>query len=536
VTESNALTANRVSKRYGQTLALDDVTLALVPGQVHAVVGHNGAGKSTLLRLLAGAERPDAGGLEIGGRPVSFGAPTDAFAAGVAAVYQELSLIDELSVAQSVFLGRERVRGGRLDKAGMAATTRALCLEYGLDVEPGVKVRELSVGQRQMVEIVAALHRDARYLLLDEPTSALESDRIDHLLATIRKLARDQGLAILLVDHKLDEVFAVADRITALASGRVVLAGEAATISRAEVVHAIVGESHSVADLAVVAAPTDPADRAEPPSDRGARSSIPPSAAAAAGTPVLAVDRLATERLRGVTLAAHAGRVLGVYGLVGSGRSRFLRAVVGLERPVAGTMALDGRPYRPRDPLAAIRRRVAYLSEERKADGFVPLMTPGANATLPVLDRFARLGVLNQRRRAATALEALGRVRVRGRLDGPIADLSGGNQQKTLFARALLENPRLLLLDQPTKGVDIGAKAEIHRIVRDLAASGEVAVVVVSDEEEEILGLADEVVVFRAGRCDGTTYLSDALDVRTLRELAWSGADVPAAAPAAPTV
>jgi ribose transport system ATP-binding protein len=189
---------------------------------------------------------------------------------------------------------------------------------------------------------------------------------------------------------------------------------------------------------------------------------------------VLKVDRLATERLAEVSLAAFPGRVLGVYGLVGSGRSRFLRTLVGLERPVAGTIELEGRPFRPRDPEAAIAAGIAYLSEERKADGFVPMMSPPANVTLPVLTRFARAAVLNRGAMARTALEWLRRVQVRGRLDGPIADLSGGNQQKTLFARALLEQPRLLLLDQPTKGVDIGAKAEIHRIVRDLAATGSV--------------------------------------------------------------
>lgn len=505
MTEPGRLAAENVSKRYGRTLALDDVTVVLTPGEVHALVGHNGAGKSSLLRLFAGVERPDTGRIAIGGEEQVFEAPAAAFAAGVATVYQELSLVDQLSVAQSIFLGREVERGGRLDKVGMVAAARDLCLAYGLDVAPSARIRDLSVGQRQMVEIVAALHRNARYLLLDEPTSALESDRIEHLLTTVRRLAREQNLAVLLVDHKLDEVFAVADRITALASGRVMLSGPVAEVSRADVVRAIVGESRSVADLGG-------AIRAEP-------ADGPPPA----GVPVLRVDRLSTDRLAEVSLAAYPGRVLGVYGLVGSGRSRFLRTLVGLERPLAGTIELAGRPFRPRDPEAAIAAGIAYLSEERKADGFIPMMTPPANVTLPVLDRFVRAGVLNRGAVSRTAAEWLGRVRVRGRLDGPIADLSGGNQQKTLFARALLEGPRLLLLDQPTKGVDIGAKAEIHRIVRDLAMTESVAVVVVSDEEDEILGLADDVAIFRAGRCDGVLHPRGALDIRTLRELAWTG-------------
>jgi ribose transport system ATP-binding protein len=502
-----ALAAENVSKQYGRTAALADVTVVLTPGEVHALVGHNGAGKSTLLRLLAGVERPDSGRIAIGGEERDFEAPAAAFAAGVATVYQELSLVDQLSVAQSIFLGREVARGGRLDKAGMDAAARRLCLAYGVDVDPSTRIRDLSVGQRQMVEIVAALHRNAHYLLLDEPTSALESERIDHLLGTIKRLAREQNLAVLLVDHKLDEVFAVADRITALASGRVVLSGPVGEVGRADVVRAIVGESHSVADV------------------DGASGSQVATAAPPLGAPVLKVDRLATERLAEVSLAAFPGRVLGVYGLVGSGRSRFLRTLVGLERLVAGTIELEGRPFRPRDPEAAIAAGIAYLSEERKADGFVPMMSPPANVTLPVLGRFLRAGVLRRGSLSRTAADWLRRVQVRGRLDGPIAELSGGNQQKTLFARALLEQPRLLLLDQPTKGVDIGAKAEIHRIVRDLAMTGSVAVVVVSDEEDEILGLADDVAIFRAGRCDGVLHPRSSLDIRALRELAWTGVE-----------
>lgn len=506
MTESARLAAEQVSKHYGRTLALDDVTVVLTPGEVHALVGHNGAGKSTLLRLFAGVERPDSGRMTIGGKERVFLSPAAAFAAGVAAVYQELSLIDPLTVAENVFLGSELGAGGRLAKAAMVEVTRDLCRTYGLDVEPDTRVENLSVGQRQMVEIVAALHRNARYLLLDEPTSALESDRIEHLLTTVQRLAREQGLAVLLVDHKLDEVFAVADRITALASGRVVLSGAANEVSRADVVQAIIGESRSIADLGGHA---------------GAR---PETTAPPTGVPTLRVDNLVTSRLSGVSIAAYPGRVLGIYGLVGSGRSRFLRTLVGLERPLGGTMELDGGQFRPRDPEAAIAAGVVYLSEERKADGFIPMMTPPANVTLPVLSRFGRLGVLNRAAMASTAAEWLQRVRVRGRLDGPIADLSGGNQQKTLFARALLEGPRLLLLDQPTKGVDIGAKAEIHRIIRDLATAQDVAVIVVSDEEDEILGLADDVAIFRAGQCDGALPQRDELDIRALRELAWSSA------------
>ncbi len=515
---SAALVAQDVSKRYGRTLALEGVTLALTPGEVHGLVGHNGAGKSTLLRLLAGAERPDVGAIMIGGRRQSFAGPADAIAAGVASVYQELSLVDQLTVAQSIFLGRERTRGGRLAKGEMEAAAARLCADFGLDVDPTAKVGELAVARRQMVEIVAALQRNARSRLLDEPTTALVADRIEQLRATVRRLAREEGLAVLLVDHKLDEVFAVADRVTALANGAVVLAGAVGEVVQADVVRAIVGE---VVQADVVRAIVGEATPVEATTGSPAAGAARP--AGGAGEPRLRVEGLATERLRGVSLVAGAGQILGLYGLVGSGRSRFLRTLVGLERPTAGVVTLEGRRYRPRGPRDAIAAGVAYLSEERKADGFVPAMTPPANVTLPVLDRFATGGVLRRGAMAGAALDELRRVRIRGRLDGPIRDLSGGNQQKTLFARATLERPRLLLLDQPTKGVDIGAKAEIHAIVRDLAASQGIAVVVVSDEEDEILGLADEIAVFRDGRCDGTTYPRGTIDARRLRQLAWTG-------------
>ncbi len=511
MTDTPILVADNVTKRYGQTLALDAVTVALNPGEVLGLVGHNGAGKSTLLRLLAGAERPDSGQITIGGQRRVFAGPADAIAAGVACVYQELSLVDQLTVAQNMFLGRERLRGGHLAKTEMENAARQLCAAYGLDVDPSTRLRTLSVAQRQMVEIVSALHRDARYLLLDEPTTALEAKQIDRLLATIKRLAHEKGLAVMLVDHKLDEVFAVADRVTALNTGRVVLTGPANQVSRRDVVHAIIGESTSVDDTAGGSRPTE----------------LGRSAAGVSGAakPILIVEHLATDRLVDVSLTAYAGRVLGLYGLVGSGRSRFLRTLVGLERPTAGTMTLDGQPYRPLSPHDAILARVAYLSEERKADGFVPAMTPAANVSLPVLDRFARLGLLRRRAAAMAALQALRRLEVRGYLGGPMTALSGGNQQKALFARVFLQDPRLLLLDQPTKGVDIGAKAEIHGIIRNLVASTGMAVIVVSDEEQEVLGLSDEVAIFRLGRCDGTTHPHGALDGRQIRQLAWTGDD-----------
>jgi ABC-type sugar transport system ATPase subunit len=508
-TTTAGFTASSISKRYGQTLALDEVTVDLVPGEVTALVGHNGAGKSTLLRVLAGAESPDGGTLLFDGAPRQFSAPADALAAGVACVYQELRLVNQLTVAQNVFLGHETTRRGRLARSEMNRQTADLCREYGVVVPPTTRAGDLPVAQRQIVEVVAALNRRVRYLLLDEPTTALEAHQIEHLLTTVKRVARERRMGVLLVDHKLDEVFSVADRVIGLSNGRVVLSGPADAVSHRDVVQAIVGESASADGVA----PEGPG--AEPPVVTVQRRAEPREAI------VLSAEHVATDRLKDVTLHAEAGEVLGLYGLVGSGRTRFLRTVYGAERLSAGSLTLCGSRYVPTSPGGAIRSGIAFLSEERKADGFIPAMSARENVPLPVLRRFSRLGRLQRRRIAEAARGALSEVAVRGDIDQPITRISGGNQQKVLFARAALQRPRLLLLDEPTKGVDIGAKAEIHALIRAMAVDRGVTVVLVSTEEEELIGLADTVCVFKNGSCDGTRYSRGSVTPADLRRLAW---------------
>jgi ABC-type sugar transport system ATPase subunit len=504
-TTTAGLTASSISKRYGQTAALDEVTVTLVPGEVAALVGHNGAGKSTLLKMLAGAETPDRGSLLLDGVPQHFSAPADALAAGVASVYQELRLVNELTVAQNVFLGRETTRRGRLARPEMNRRTAELCREYGIPASPTDRAGDLPVAQRQMVEVIAALNRNAHYLLLDEPTTALEAHQIEHLLATVKRISRERQIGVLLVDHKLDEVFSVADRIIGLSSGRVVLSGAADTVSYDDVVHAIVGESASAEGITPQGRDTQQATQHE-----ASRKPI-----------VLDAEHVATDRLKDVTLQVRAGEVLGLYGLVGSGRSRFLRTVYGMEHLSAGSLTLLGARYAPRSPGMAIKSGIAFLSEERKADGFIPEMSARENVQLPVLHRFSRLGQLQRRRIAEAAGGALSKVAVHGDTEQPITRLSGGNQQKVLFARAALQHPKLLLLDEPTKGVDIGAKAEIHALVRAMVADGDVAVIVVSTEEEELIGLADAVCVFKEGSCDGSKFPQGSVTPGDLRRLAW---------------
>lgn len=502
------LVAKGILKSYGPNVVLNSVTVRLTPGTITALVGHNGAGKSTLLRCLSGAERPDSGEFTIGTEEVRFTSPADAKAVGVACVYQELSLVDCLTVAQNVFLGSEELNGGVLAKRQMDDETKALCEEFGIRVRPGDRVSSLSVAQRQLIEVASSIRRDVRYLLLDEPTTALEPHQIEHLLTTVKSLASTRGLAVLLVDHKLDEVFAVADHIICLANGSVVLDRPVSELDRADVVHAIVGKDSGPEEASL--------RRSVVPVERG------DSAAVASLVPArLEVRHLSSPRLPDVSLKVRAGEILGIYGLMGSGRSRFLRTIFGDESYSAGEVLIDGRPVKLNSVSQAMQAGLAYLPEERKVSGFIPIFDSLDNVVLPVLRRFTRLGLIARSVARRAGLAQLQALSIHGSLTRPIVELSGGNQQKVLFGRAAMQAPRVLLLDEPTKGVDIGAKAELHNIVRRLAFEQQVAVIVVSSEEEELLELADTICVFKSGSCDGVEYSSDAIGAGDLRRLAW---------------
>jgi len=504
MTPGSGLVVRGVSKRYGATKALSDVSLEVLPGQVVALIGHNGAGKSTLLRTLAGAEVPDEGTISVDGRVMHFQSPGDAAAAGIACVYQELSLVNELTVAENLFLGAERFKGLFLDRRAMNKRADELCADYRIPASATDLVARLPVAQRQLLEVVRAINRDARYLLLDEPTTALERDQVQELLDVIRRLVSERGMGVLFINHKLNEVYSVADYIVGLSNGEVVLRGEARTVTADQVVEAIVGDS----------AKSPAAGAAKVPREER-------KIASGEEHVVLDVRGLAGNGLDHIDLKLRAGEILGIYGLIGSGRSRFLRTVYGIEPVVEGEMMLDGKPYRPRQPSQAIARGVAFVPEERKSDGFIPQMTSIENIILPVLERFVNAGILNWRRLRRAAAGALADVPVRGDVNEPITSLSGGNQQKTLFARAVLQAPTVLLLDEPTKGVDIGAKAEIHEIIRDLARNGR-SIIVVSSEEDELLEVSDRVVIFRHGRCDGQAVPVSEASVADLRRGAWA--------------
>jgi ABC-type sugar transport system ATPase subunit len=498
------LTVTSISKSYGQTRALTNVSLTVPPGKVVALVGHNGAGKSTLLRALSGAERPDDGSISVGGALVEFAQPSDADKAGIACVYQELSLVDQLTVAQNMFLGHEQSRTGVLSIREMNAITDELCARFGILAHSTDIVGDIPVAQRQMIEVARAVNRGSKFILLDEPTTALEQNQVEHLLKTVRSLTTEQNIGVLLVDHKLDEVFAVADHIVGLANGRVVLDGPASSVDRKAVIEAVVGE--------------EAAEEVEAATHRET------TVTREFGPVVLEVNHLAGPRLQDISLSVRQGEILGIYGLVGSGRTRFLRTIYGAEPFTSGTVLLSGKPYAPKRPADAIRSGIAFVSEERKVDGFIPQFSAQDNVVLPVLGRFIRAGALQWRRLHASADEVLSQVSIRGDVTRSIADLSGGNQQKALFAKATLQAPLLLLLDEPTKGVDIGAKAEIYGIIQHLARELGAAVIVVSTEEEELITVADTLAVFRNGTCEDEPFVNGTLTPSDLRQAAWADA------------
>jgi ABC-type sugar transport system ATPase subunit len=462
-----------ISKHFPGVQALDGVSFDILRGEVHGVIGENGAGKSTLMRILAGAESPDEGRILLDGRPVRFHNPLDARQAGVAIVYQELTIFPNLSVAENVFANRQPSRSGFLRKRELAARTRRLLEMFGLELDPATPVRLLGIADRQIIEILRAISLEPKLLILDEPTSSLTQAEVKRLFELLERLTRE-GIAVLYVSHQLQEILRLSDRITVLRDGKYIGTVTRESATETGLVEMMVGRAVELY--------------------KGY------DAARKIGGPVLEVHDLACgERFHDVTFQIHAGEILGFAGLVGAGRSELARTIFGLEPPTGGTITVNGALHTAATPRQAIAHGIAYVPEDRKTLGlFLPMMIRD-NMVAPQLDRVAPLGWISDRRVQDITVEYIQRVGIVAR--GPrqwAVTLSGGNQQKLMLSMWLALQPKVLIVDEPTRGIDVGAKVEIHGLLRKLANDG-MAVMLISSELPEILTMSDRVAVMRVG-------------------------------------
>ncbi|MDT0545086.1 MULTISPECIES: sugar ABC transporter ATP-binding protein [Streptomyces] len=482
------LVVRGVSKRFGVTQALDRIDLDVRPGEVVALLGENGAGKSTLSNIVAGSFPSDTGHMLWRGRPYEPKSPGDAISHGIGLIHQEMRLLPDLTVAENVFLGRLLVRGGRIDRAEMNRRAAEQLRRLGLDIAPTRLVRTLRVAAQQQVEIAKALTLDAKLLILDEPTAALGSEETDHLFERIDALRRE-GVSFIYVSHRLEEIARICDRIVVMRDGQRVAAHATAQVPVARLVEEMVGRS---------------VER------------IFPDTGAPGRREVLTVRGLTNPSFRDVSFGVHEGEVFGIAGIVGAGRTELVRAVAGVDPVAAGTVSVEGRVLRLRGPRDAIEAGVALVPEDRKGQGAVLDLSIGDNVALPNLDRVARRGWLTPRRVTEVATAAIKLMTVKGRAEQPVRTLSGGNQQKVVIAKWLERKPKVVILDEPTRGIDVGARAAIYEVIADLARSG-MAVVVVSSDLDEVLGLSHRVLVLSRGRQQGILPAEEATDVAVMR-------------------
>jgi ribose transport system ATP-binding protein len=480
---SPALSLQGLTRRYPGVVALDGVDLELQAGEVHALAGENGAGKSSLIKLLGGAERPDAGSMTLFGAGYAPHTPLDAIRAGIRVVHQELHMLDELSVAENLLFEQlPRRRFGLLDRAAMTRRARELLALVGLDdLSPQTRVGSLGMAQRQLIEIAKALSSRSRIVVMDEPTATLTPRETDRLLQLVRQL-RDGGVTVVFVSHHLQELFEVCDRVTVLRNGRKVTTQAMAQTSPDELVRLMVGR----------------ALEERPPHK--------PAALQADRAPALQVQGLRYRGQRAgrqVDFTLRYGEIVGLAGLVGSGRTETVRAIFGADTPTAGTVLRDGRPVRIRSPRDALAEGICLVTENRKDEGLILDMPIRANISLAHLGAVSRRGLLRAGDEEAAARRAAAGLKIRlASVGQPVRELSGGNQQKVVLGKWLLREPQVLLLDEPTRGVDVGAKAEIHALLERMAADG-LAVLVVSSDLRELMSVCDRILVLSKGALAG---------------------------------
>jgi monosaccharide-transporting ATPase len=484
------LETRAVSKRFGAVQALADVSFALRAGEVHGLAGENGAGKSTLIKILTGFYQPDDGEILLSGAAVRLDSPRAAQLQGISAVYQEINLIPERSVAENLFLGNEPLKFGMLiDRARMEREAAELLTRYDLAIDPRARLGALGLGLQQMVSIARGVRLGARVAVLDEPSSALTGTEVETLFRVVDRLKAD-GIAILFVSHRLSESYRLCDRLTVLRDGRVVASAPVADLPRNDLIGAMLGRNAEAL--------------------HGHRPSRPPREGNAAFE---AANLRWRNRVRDVSFAVRPGEVVGLAGLLGSGRTETMKASFGAESKDGGTIRVGGAAVAAPTPERSIAAGLAFLSEDRRAEGIFPKLSVAENLTATALPRIARFGFVSRRKQdemVAAFTKTLG-IKAAGP-NAPITSLSGGNQQKVLLARCLATAPRAIMLDDPTRGIDVGAKAEVHEAINQLVEQG-LGVLVTSSEMEELMALADRLIVLTEGAVTGATT-TDGIDVQ----------------------
>src|SRR4051794_27469823 len=489
--EPPILALEDASKSYGAVRAARGVSIALRSGEVRALAGENGAGKSTIVRMLAGVQRPDEGDVLVDGAPADFHGPADARDAGIAVIYQEPTLFPDLSVAENVMMGRHPLGSlRRIDRRALHAGVRELMDRLGVRLDPEQPVRGLSIADQQIVEIAKALSFDARVLIMDEPTAALSGHEVERLFGVVRAL-RQRGAAVLFISHRLEEIFAICDTVTVLRDGEVTHDGATAGLTTDELVRRMVGRE---------------------------LSTMFPKQDAAVGASVLKVHRLTREGVFfDISFEVRAGEIVALAGLVGAGRSEVARAIFGIDKPDAGHVEVDGRRLPGGKPLSAMRAGIGFVPEDRRQQGLVMDLSIARNATMTRMGKLSRFGLIHAAAENNLTREWATRLQLKfHRLDDPAGFLSGGNQQKVVLAKWLATEPRLLILDEPTRGIDVGTKAEVHRLMSELAGRG-LAVLMISSELPEVLGMADRVLVMHEGRLTAELSRSEADEETVIR-------------------
>lgn len=465
-----------IDKAFPGVQALRRANFQLHAGEVHALLGENGAGKSTLIKILAGVYRPDGGEIWLDGRRVDMTSPLVARRHGIAVIYQDFNLVSSLTARENLFLGQERTRFGFIDRRWEQEQARTLFQRLGVELDPETRVRDLTVAQQQIVEIARALVTRARIVVMDEPSATLTVQEVQRLFEVIREL-RDQGIGVIYISHRLDEIFDIADRVTVMRDGETIATRPVSEFSRKTLIELMVG--------------------------RTVENEFPKVPAKRGGVRLQVRDLRRGRAVRGVSFEVRAGEVLGIAGLVGAGKTELARLLFGADRPDGGEILLDGRPLTLRHPVDAIRHGICLLPEDRQAQGLILLLSVRENFGLPNLHHWSRWGFLSRRREARALAGYVDALKIKvAHMEQPVRQLSGGNQQKVVLAKWLEAHSTVVIFDEPTRGIDVGAKYEIYLLINELAAQGK-AILLISSELPEILGMSDRILVMHEGRISG---------------------------------